>query len=54
VSGAELLTAGKAVLWFAVPLALAVRELRRTRRLLRAPADDHARPEPPDPQGRTE
>lgn len=35
MTGAELLTAGKAVLWFGLPLLLAVLELRRTRGLQR-------------------
>lgn len=32
MSGAEILTAGKALIWFAIPIALAIWELTRIRR----------------------
>jgi len=35
MTGAEVLTYGKAILWFALPLALGLWELQRLRRLQR-------------------
>lgn len=40
MTSAEILTAGKAVIWFAVPLALAVWELVRLRRSQRRDRED--------------
>lgn len=43
MTGGEVLVAGKALIWFAVPLGLAVLELVRTRRLVRCGPGEYGR-----------